>query len=51
MAVFSICNDIGCNNDVIITISWHIEIPGIVRTGISRDIQQYVAMLRHIDGY
>ena len=51
MAVFSIFNNIGSNNDVIITISWHIENPGIVRTGISRDIKQYVTMLRHIDGY
>ena len=36
----------------IITMSRHIENPGIVRTvysGIFRDMQQYSAMLRHIE--
>ena len=41
------------NNDVIITISWHIENHDIVRivySGIFKDIQQYSDMLRCIKG-
>ena len=48
-------NNISYNNDnVVITISWYIENPGIVRTacfGIFRNIQQYSTMVRHIEGY
>ena len=77
---FNIINSIICNNNVIITISWHIQNSDIfnseaysktlsdiwdeaywepwhVGTAYSglfwylRDIQQYSAMVRHIEGY
>ena len=47
-------NNISYNNDVIITISRHIEYPGIVRTvysGILRHIQGHSAIFSHLQAY
>ena len=49
-------NNISCNNNVIISLSGHIETPGIgyliqAFSGTFRDIQQYPVMFRHIEGH
>ena len=47
-------DNISYNNDVIITMLWHIENPGLVRTvywGIFTDIQHNLAMPRHTEEY
>ena len=42
------------NNNVVITISWHVEKPGIVRTvysGIFRHIQEHSAIFSYVTHY